>query len=329
MNVPALAELATLKQGARATWAAGDYHAIAERQLWEVGARIVERVDVRPGEDVLDVACGTGNAALRAAQAGAQVVGLDLTPELFETGRRLAADARVQIEWVQGDAEELPFEQERFDVVLSTFGCMFAPRHAVTARELARVLQPGGRMALTSWTPEGAMGDFFRTVGAISRRLPRSSIPRRCGAPRTHVQELFDGTGIELEFERDVGRAAQFESADAAIEFLAGKFGPLMMAQPAGRGVRPLARVARRAHGAVRARRTMPSICDPRAKGGAMRLSAVRIFAATYDRMSAGSEEAGLRAHREALLASAAGGCSRSAPAPGANCRSTERAWSR
>src|SRR6266516_5729307 len=88
VNAPALLELAKLKQGARAAWAAGDYAAIAERQLWEVGPRVVESVGILPGEDVLDVACGTGNAALRAAQAGGTVVGLDLTPEMFEAGRR-------------------------------------------------------------------------------------------------------------------------------------------------------------------------------------------------------------------------------------------------
>jgi SAM-dependent methyltransferase len=166
MNATALAELARLKQGARCAWAAGDYPAIAERQLWEVGPRIVQAVKVSPGEDVLDVACGTGNAALRAAQAGGRVVGIDLTPELFDAGRRLAADARVEIEWVQGDAEELPFEDQSFDVVLSTFGCMFAPRHEITAHELARVLRPGGRLGITSWIPDGGMGTFFRTVGA-------------------------------------------------------------------------------------------------------------------------------------------------------------------
>src|SRR5215471_18991632 len=137
MNEVALAELAKLKQGARATWAAGDFPAIAQRQLWEVGARVVGRIDVRPGEDVLDVACGTGNAAIRAAQAGGRVVGVDLTPELFDAARSGAAEAGVEVEWVEGDAEALPFPDASFDVVLSTFGAMFAPRHAVAAAELA------------------------------------------------------------------------------------------------------------------------------------------------------------------------------------------------
>ena len=104
----ATTELDQMKQGARATWAAGDYPAIAQRQLWPLGERIVRRIGVAPGEDVLDVACGTGNAALRAAEAGARVTGVDLTPELLEEARRLAAEAGVDIEYLEGDAEPCP-----------------------------------------------------------------------------------------------------------------------------------------------------------------------------------------------------------------------------
>jgi ubiquinone/menaquinone biosynthesis C-methylase UbiE len=230
-NAAVLVELAQLKQGARAAWAAGDFPAIAQLQLWEVGARIVDRMQVRPGEDVLDVACGTGNAALRAAQAGGRVVGVDLTPELFEAGRRLAADAGVAIEWVQGDAEELPADDESFDVVLSTFGCMFAPRHAVTALELARVLRPGGRMGLCSWTPDGAMGQFFQALGSYLPSPSPLAQPPVMWGDEQHVCELFEGTGIELEFARELVAPAQFESTAAAIEFFTTKFGPLLMAR--------------------------------------------------------------------------------------------------
>lgn len=231
MNAAALAELAKLKQGARSAWAAGDYPAIAHRQLWPVGQRIVEAVGVRPGEDVLDVACGTGNAALRAAQAGGTVIAVDLTPELFEAGRRLAAEAQVAIDWVQGDAEELPFEDESFDVVLSTFGCMFAPRHAATARELARVLRPGGRLGITSWTPEGGTGTLFRTVGEYLPTPSPLAEPPLLWGTEPHVEALFAGTGVELEFERDTVAQAPFDSTDEAVEFMATKFGPLMMAR--------------------------------------------------------------------------------------------------
>jgi SAM-dependent methyltransferase len=231
MNTVALAELATIKQGARAAWAAGDFPAIAERQLWPVGRRIVDRVDVSPGEDVLDVACGTGNAAIRAAEDGARVVGVDLTPELFEAGRRLAEDAGVEIDWVQGDAEELPFPDESYDVVLSTFGCMFAPRHRVAALELVRVLRPGGRLGIASWTPDGAMGDFFRTVGGYLPPAPPLAEPPALWGSEAHVRELFDGTGVELEFERDVVQPVPFDSTDEAVEFISTKFGPMIMAR--------------------------------------------------------------------------------------------------
>jgi len=188
-------------------------------------------VGVAPGDDVLDVGCGTGNATLRAAQAGGTVVGIDLTPELLDVGRQLAAEAGVAIEWVHGDAEDLPFEDESFDVVLSTFGCMFAPRHEVAAQELARVLRPGGRLGITSWTPEGGMGTFFRTVGAyLPPPSPLAEPPALWGS-EAHLKGLFAGTGIELEFEREAVTPEPFESTDAAVEFSVTKFGPMMMAR--------------------------------------------------------------------------------------------------
>jgi ubiquinone/menaquinone biosynthesis C-methylase UbiE len=230
-NTAETAELVKLKEGARAAWSAGDYPAIAERQLWPVGALVVARIGVQTGDDVLDVACGTGNAAIRAAQAGGRVVGVDLTPELFEAGRRLARDAHVAIDWVEGDAEELPFPDGAFDVVVSTFGCMFAPRHRVTAHELARVLRPGGRLCVTAWTPEGAMGAFFRTVaGFLPPPSPLAEPPALWGSEQ-HVRELFDGTGMELEFDRDTVDPVPFDSTDDAIEFMTAKFGPLIMAR--------------------------------------------------------------------------------------------------
>jgi SAM-dependent methyltransferase len=231
MNTVALAELAKLKQGARAAWGAGDYAEIARRQLWPVGERIVNRASIRPGERVLDVACGTGNAALRAAGAGAEVTGLDLTPALLEAGKRLAAEEGVAVEWVEGDAEELPFADDSFEVVVSVFGCMFAPRHDVTACELARVLCPGGRLVVSAWTPEGATGTFFRTVGAyLPPPSPLAQPPALWGA-EGHVDELFAGTGVEVRFERETLDPPDLGSAEDAIEFMATKFGPMMMAR--------------------------------------------------------------------------------------------------
>jgi SAM-dependent methyltransferase len=224
------AGLAELKQFTRATWAAGGFGEIARRGLWRVGELIVQRVGIGKNERVLDVACGTGNAAIRAAQAGGQVVGLDLTPELFETCRRLAAEAGVSVEWVEGDAEAIPYEDNSFDVVLSTFGCMFAPRHRVTATELARVLRPGGRLGLCNWTPQGSQGHFFRALGAYLPPPPDFAQSPLLWGTQDHVSELFAGRGVQLEFERDTAIETEpFETGRDAVDFLASNFGPLMM----------------------------------------------------------------------------------------------------
>jgi len=235
----AISELDQMKQGARATWAAGDYPAIAQRQLWPLGERIVTRVGVAPGEDVLDVACGTGNAALRAAQAGARVTGVDLTPELLDEARRLADEAGVQIEYLQGDAEALPVPDEGFDVVVSVMGCMFAPRHRVTALELARVLRPGGRLCVTGWAPDGEIGRLFKVLGSHLPSPPPIAEPPLLWGDEQHVSELFAGTGIELEFERAFSEFAEFGSIEEEIAFTVESFGPLIMArrmlEPQGR----------------------------------------------------------------------------------------------
>jgi SAM-dependent methyltransferase len=231
--------LEEMKQRTRLAWAAGDYPAIAQRQLWPVGERIVARAGVVPGEDVLDVACGTGNAAIRAAQAGGRVVGVDLTPELFVAGRTLAADAGVTVEWLEGDAEDLPVDDETFDVVVSVFGCMFAPRHQVAADELARALKPGGRLCVSAWTPEGVMGTFFRTLGGYLPPPPPFAEPPLLWGTEDHVRDLFAGTGVELEFEREAVDFPRFDSIDDEIEFATTKFGPMLMArrllEPEGR----------------------------------------------------------------------------------------------
>src|SRR5690606_26015107 len=132
---------------------------------------------------------GTGNAAIRAAEAGGVVTALDLTPEMFEAGRRRAAEAGVEISWVEGDAEALPFDDASFDVVLSTFGVMFAPRHAVAARELVRVLRPGGRIGLATWVPDGTVGDMFRTVAAEMPAPPPIAEPPLAWGDPAHVEK--------------------------------------------------------------------------------------------------------------------------------------------
>ena len=224
-------ELQRLKERTRAAWATGEYAAIARRNTWEVGERIVRAVGVRAGEDVLDVACGTGNAAIRAAREGARVTGVDLTPELFDAARAEAASAGVEIEWVEGDAESLPFPDESFDVVVSVFGCMFAPRHEVAAHELARVLRPSGRLGVCAWTPEGSVGRTIQVTAKYLPPPPEVAQPPILWGSEEHVRRLFAGTGVELELTRDRVRFAAFESAEDEVEFYTTKLGPAMIAR--------------------------------------------------------------------------------------------------
>ena len=230
-------DVATFKEETRAMWAAGNYDAIAEL-VWSVGDRLTQRLDIQSGEEILDVGCGTGNAAIPAAEAGARVVGLDLTPELFERGRERAEEAGVEIEWVEGDAEALPFDDESFDVVLSTFGCMFAPRHQVTARELARVVRPGGRLGIAAWTPSGFVGDFFRSLGAHLPPLPVFTQPPVLWGDPDYVRALFEGTGVEVELSLDQVDF-RFDSVEQAVEEYESNFGPVIVTreflEPEGR----------------------------------------------------------------------------------------------
>jgi SAM-dependent methyltransferase len=224
-------EIAEFKHRARATWAAGDYPAVAERELRALGRRVVARADITPGEDVLDVGCGTGNAAIPAAGAGARTVGLDLTPELFEAGRLLAAKAGVDVEWVEGDAEEMPFDDASFDVVLSVLGVMFAPRHCVAASELVRVLRPGGRLILCNWAVDSAISGMFSVMARYLPPLPPFAAPPALWGAESHVRGLFAGSAIELSFDRGVHEFPPFESAETNIEYHSTTFGPLMAAR--------------------------------------------------------------------------------------------------
>src|SRR5918994_174818 len=157
--------LSDYKQNARTTWATGDYDQMARTEgLYVTGELLVQAAEVTSTDEVLDVACGTGNVTLPAAATGASVTGLDLAPEMLAAAAKRAADAGRRIDWREGDAEALPFGDDSFDVVLSCFGAMFAPRHEVVADELTRVLRPGGRLAMSNWEPDGSIAEFFATV---------------------------------------------------------------------------------------------------------------------------------------------------------------------
>jgi SAM-dependent methyltransferase len=231
-------EMSEAQQRARATWSAGDYDAIVD-YIWSVGGDLVERVGVHAGDEVLDVACGTGNASIPAAVAGGNVTGLDITPELLERARRRAADAGVEIEWVEGDAQALPYDDGSFDVVLSTFGCMFAPDHEQAAAEIGRVLKPGGRFGVAAWDPEGNIGRFFASMAPFAPEPPPGFQPPPLWGTRDHVSALFEGKGVDLRFE-DAAVDFQFDSVDAATEEYWENFGPIVAlratVEPEGRG---------------------------------------------------------------------------------------------
>lgn len=220
-----------LKEKHRKMWASGDYPSMVETFLLPLGPRLVEFAGIGPGQRVLDVAAGTGNASIPAAQAGAEVVASDLTPELFEAGRARAEAAGVELEWAQADAENLPFEDESFDVVISSIGVMFAPFHQDAADELVRVCRPGGTIGLLSWTPEGMIGALFRTMGQFMPPPPPGAQPPPLWGGEEHLQELF-GDRVELEkAEREVLDVTAFERPDDYGEHFKQRYGPTIAAR--------------------------------------------------------------------------------------------------
>src|SRR6185436_19499295 len=193
-----------LKGRHRAMWASGDYPCMVETWLLPLGPRLVEAAGIGPGMRVLDVAAGTGNASLPAAQAGADVTASDLTPELLEAGRRRADAAGLTLAWVEADAEHLPFEDASFDVVISAIGAMFAPHHQQTADELVRVCRPGGTIGLLSWTPQGMIGAFFRAMKPFMPPPPPGVQPPPLWGSEEHLAELFGDRVMFGTLERDV-----------------------------------------------------------------------------------------------------------------------------
>lgn len=219
------------KQGQKKMWAMGDYPDLA-RKIEEVAERVVERVGVGQGEDMLDVATGSGNVAIPAAERGANVTGLDLTPELLEVARRRAADAGLEVRWIEGDAEELPFEDASFDRVTSCFGVIFAPRHERAASELRRVARPGARIVFTAWTPEGMNGELFRAIGSHMPPPPPELKSPVLWGTEDHVRSLFADSGAELSFERHTV-VFEHDSPESWVEYNERVLGPTIMAKTA------------------------------------------------------------------------------------------------
>ena len=222
---------AELKTRHRAMWASGDYPTMVETFLLPLGPRLVDACGIGSDDRVLDVAAGTGNASIPAARRGARVVASDLTPELLEAGRRRAETEGLDIEWVTADAEQLPFESESFDVVMSSIGVMFAPHHEAAADELVRVCRPGGTIGLLSWTPEGMLGALFRTMKPFAAPPPPGAQPPPLWGSEEHLAELFGDRVMFGTLRRDVLEITAFERARDYGEHFKAYYGPTIAAR--------------------------------------------------------------------------------------------------
>lgn len=216
-----------LKQRMKASWMAGDFGQIA-RKIASGAEEFIARLDLKPGMKVLDVACGSGNQSIPAAHAGATVTGVDIATNLLEQARVRAAEEGLKIQFDEGDAEQLPYADAQFDVVLSMFGAMFAPRPAKVVNELKRVCRPGGLLAMANWTPEGFVGKSFE-VTARHLAPPPGILPPVLWGKEEVVRERF-GEGVDLKMEK---RVVMFEldlSPEGAVDFFREYFGPTKVA---------------------------------------------------------------------------------------------------
>jgi SAM-dependent methyltransferase len=220
-----------LKARHRAMWASGDYPSMVETFLLPLGPRLVEACGILPGMRVLDVGAGTGNASLPAAERGARVTASDLTPELLDAGRRRAESEGLELEWVEADAEHLPFKDESFDVVMSSIGAMFAPHHQDVADELVRVCRPGGTIGLLSWTPEGMIGALFRLMGPFAPAPPPGAQPPPLWGSEDHLRELFGDRVDFRTLEREMLEITAFEHPRDYGEHFKSHYGPTIAAQ--------------------------------------------------------------------------------------------------
>ncbi|MET0932169.1 MAG: class I SAM-dependent methyltransferase [Mycetocola sp.] len=215
-----------LKAKHRAMWALGDYPTLASDLISDLGPTIVDACGIGDGQRVLDIAAGSGNAAIPAAQAGASVVASDLTPELLEIGRRRADELGVRLEWQQADAEALPFGDGEFDAVISVVGIMFAPHHEVSAGELLRVCRAGGTVGLINWTPEGFIGQMFATMKPYAAPPPPGATPPPRWGDEDHVRSLLGNRVTDFTATRKVVPVTKFDSAEALRDYFKERYGP-------------------------------------------------------------------------------------------------------
>jgi len=217
-----------LKARHRAMWALGDYPAVAHATIPALGARLVEAAGVRAGDRVLDVAAGSGNAAIPAALLGADVVACDLTPELLAAGREAATRVGAEVDWREGDAESLPFDDGQFDAVLSCVGVMFAPRHQVSADEMLRVCRPGGTIGLLNWTPEGFIGQLFAVMKPYAPPPPAGGLPPPLWGQEEHVRSLLGDRVDDVAVTRESVTVDRFGRPEDFRDYFRDRYGPVM-----------------------------------------------------------------------------------------------------
>ena len=215
-----------LKAKHAAMWASGSYPTVVDDVVAPLGGILVDVVDVRSGQRVLDVAAGTGTSALPAARRGAEVVATDLTPELLDVGRAAAATEGVALTWETADAEALPYDDAAFDVVMSAIGVMFAPHHQQAADELVRVCRPGGTIAVLSWTPEGFIGQLFATMKPYAPPPPPGASPAPLWGRADHVRGLFGEQVTDLVARQQTLRVDRFTTGADFRDFFKAHYGP-------------------------------------------------------------------------------------------------------
>ncbi len=219
-----------LKERHRALWAVGDYPAVAAEVIPTLGETLVRVSGIERGHRVLDVAAGTGNAALPAARTGADVVANDLTPELLAIGAAHAEDQGLTLSWEQGDAEALPYADESFDRVISCLGVMFAPHHEAAAAELLRVTRPGGTVGLLSWTPQGFIGRMFATMKPYVPAPPAGVRPPPLWGDADHVRDLLGDGVTGVVAATGMAPISVFSTAEDFLDYFKRNYGPTVMA---------------------------------------------------------------------------------------------------
>jgi SAM-dependent methyltransferase len=217
---------AALKAKHAAMWAMGDYPAVATEVIATLGPVLVEATGIGAGDHVLDIAAGSGNASIPAALAGADVVASDLTPDLIETGRQAAERVGAQLRWEVADAEALPYADAEFDAAISCVGVMFAPHHQVAADELVRVVRPGGRIGLLSWTPAGFIGQMFATMKPYAPPPPPGAQPPPLWGDETHVRELLGDRVTDVTAETRTVAVPLFADGASFRDFFKRTYGP-------------------------------------------------------------------------------------------------------